>query len=374
MTTSYLELANAAVRSLKPYQPGKPISEVERELGITHAIKLASNENPLGASQHVHLAIQNALADIHIYPDGSSFTLKNTLAQHYHIQPNQITLGNGSDNIIELIIKTFLSNTDTAIISQYAFLTISLLIQAIGAKAIVVPAKDYGHDPVAMVEAIQPNTRLFFLVNPNNPTGTHINADDFKKMMQAIPPHIVVVVDEAYFEYVTLPNFPDTLALLADHPNLIILRTFSKAYGLAGLRLGYAISSPDIADLLNRVRLPFNVNLLANAAGIAAIKDQAHIQKSRDLNTAGLAQLSDGLNALKLNYIPSAANFITVNVGDGEAVYQKLLRLGVIVRPLVPYHLPAHVRISTSHLSDNERCLKALKDVLALKEPLCQPS
>ena len=193
-------------------------------------------------------------------------------------------------------------------------------------------------------------------------------------MMQAIPPHIVVVVDEAYFEYVTLPNFPDTLALLADHPNLIILRTFSKAYGLAGLRLGYAISSPDIADLLNRVRLPFNVNLLANAAGIAAIKDQAHIQKSRDLNTAGLAQLSDGLNALKLNYIPSAANFITVNVGDGEAVYQKLLRLGVIVRPLVPYHLPAHVRISTSHLSDNERCLKALKDVLALKEPLCQPS
>lgn len=368
MKTSYLDLANAAVRSLKPYQPGKPISELERELGIQHAIKLASNENPLGASKRVHAAIQEAIADIHVYPDGSSFTLKKTLAEHYHIQPNQITLGNGSDNIIELIIKTFLSAADTAIISQYAFLTISLLIQAIGAKAIVVPAKAYGHDPVAMVQAIQPNTRLLFMVNPNNPTGTHINAEAFEKMMQAIPPHIVVVVDEAYVEYVTLPNFPDTIDLLSRHPNLIILRTFSKAYGLAGLRLGYAISSAEIADLLNRVRLPFNVNLFANAAGIAAIQDQAHIQASRDLNTAGLAQLNEGLSALNLQTIPSAANFVTVNVGDGEAIYQQLLRLGVIVRPLTPYHLPAHIRISTSHAADNARCLQALK------ETLCQPS
>lgn len=364
MTTDIALLANAAVQGLQPYQPGKPITELERETGITHAIKLASNENPLGASQHVIKAIHDAVQHIHVYPDGSGYELKAKLAQHHHVHANQITLGNGSDNNIELIIKTFLNDGDTAVISEYAFMTIPLLIQACGAKAIIAKANHYAHDVESMLASVQANTRLLFIVNPNNPTGTYMNAHDFHALMKALPSRIIVVIDEAYIEYIDVDDFPDSLAALKHYPNLIIVRTFSKAYGLAGIRLGYTVSSPEIADLLNRVRLPFNVNRLANAAGLAALDDQAHIEKTIALNRLAKQKLINGLQALSLAFIPSVGNFISVDVGKASAVYEGLLKQGVIVRPLTAYQLPKHIRISIGSESDIDRCLHALKQCL----------
>jgi len=358
-------LANDAIRQMTPYQPGKPISEVEREFGLTNIIKLASNENPLGPSKHAIAAAHAALEDSHIYPDGSGFAVKQKLAEFLNIYPTQITLGNGSENILEIIVKAYLNPGYSAVISQYAFLTILLLIKASGAKVITVPADNYGHDYLKMVEAIDETTRIVFIVNPNNPTGTYLNADKIHYLLKNIPPNILIVLDEAYNEYITDADYPDTVKLLDDYPNLIISRTFSKVYGLAAIRFGYAISSNDIADMLNRARLPFNVNSIASSMALAALMDQEHVQKSVELNSNGREQLESALLAKNFSFISEAGNFITLNVEqNGLEIYQALLQEGVIVRPLNAYDMPNFLRITIGTYEQNERFLNALFKIL----------
>ncbi|MBX3709118.1 MAG: histidinol-phosphate transaminase [Gammaproteobacteria bacterium] len=361
----FRSLANHSVRNLTPYQPGKPIEELERELGITSSIKLASNENPLGPSHKVILAAQEALQNTHFYPDGGCYELKQALSKFLSVSPEQITVGNGSENILELIVKAYLHKNDTAVLSQYAFLTIPILLQSYGVIANVVPAKNWGHDIHSMVAAIDEKTRVLFLVNPNNPTGTFINEKDFITLMQSIPPHVLVVVDEAYSEYISNSECPNTLKYLSQYPNLVITRTFSKAYGLAALRLGYSISSPEIADILNRSRLPFNVNTIAAKAACIALEDQNHVRNSIALNNQGMQQYKEGLCKLSLDYIPSICNFITIDVNDGIIAYQKLLHEGVIVRHLKAYGMPKHIRVTIGTPQQNERFLRAIQQVLA---------
>lgn len=357
-------LANSSIRNLIPYQPGKPIEELERELGITSSIKLASNENPLGPSLKVIEVAQQAIFKAHFYPDGGCYELKQALAKFLSVNPEQITVGNGSENVLELIVKAYLHKDDTAVISQYAFLTIPILIKSYGTHAKVVPAKQWGHDIEGMINAIDDRTRVLFIVNPNNPTGTYTNEEDFHTLMEAVPPHIVVVVDEAYSEYISTPDYPDALKYVAKYPNLIVTRTFSKVYGLAALRLGYSISSPDIADILNRSRLPFNVNSIAAKAACAALEDQEHVQNSVNITRVGMQQLEQGLRQLKLEYIPSLGNFISINVGDAVKIYQKMLQEGVIVRPLNAYEMPAHIRVTIGTAEQNERFLRTIMKVM----------
>lgn len=361
----FCALANSGIRRLTPYQPGKPLEELERELGVYDAIKLASNENPLGASPRVAQHIQKYLQHTHIYPDGSCFELKQTLAAFLSVSSQQLTIGNGSENILELITKAYLSKESNAIISEYAFLTIPLLIQSYGAEIKTAPAHQYGHHVPALIQAVDKQTRVLFLVNPNNPTGTYVTDQDFQRLMNAVPAQVLVVVDEAYSEYIKQPDYPDALSYLSRYPNLIVTRTFSKVYGLAALRLGYAVSSPEIADILNRARLPFNVNTLAAQAACAALEDQAHVQKSVALNQLGMAQMQHGLYQLKLNYIPSVGNFITIDVGDAVSVYQALLRQGIIVRPLQAYNMPRHIRVTIGTSEQNERFLRAMEGIAA---------
>lgn len=366
--TDFRELANPSVRDLTPYQPGKPVEELERELGILSSIKLASNENPLGPSQHAIQAAQHALQNMHIYPDGSCYELKQALAKFLSVQTEQITVGNGSENILELIIKAYLHKGDTAVISQHAFLTIPILLQSYGVVAKVVPAKNWGHDVDGMIKAIDYKTRVLFLVNPNNPTGTYTNKSEFEKLMTAVPPHTLVVVDEAYSEYIASNDYPDALSYLPHYPNLIITRTFSKVYGLAALRLGYSVSSLEIADILNRARLPFNVNAIAAKAACAALLDQKHVKNSIELNQQGMQQLEQGLRKLSLDFIPSIGNFITVDVHDATLVYQKLLHEGVIVRPLTAYGMPKHIRVTIGTFEQNQRFLHSIGKVLKATE------
>src|SRR3990167_929006 len=361
----YRALANKTIRDLTPYKPGKPIEELERELGIKSSIKLASNENPLGASEKAILAAQAALQQIEIYPDGSCYQLKAALSQHLSIHSTQLTIGNGSENILKIIIKSYLQPQHTAIISQYAFLTIPILLKSYGVTIKTIAATNWGHDIDAMLAAIDDSTKILFLVNPNNPTGTYTNQSDFDKLMQATPSRVLIVVDEAYAEYMAVNDYTNTLSYLQNHPNLILTRTFSKAHGLAGLRVGYAISSPDIADILNRARLPFNVNHIAEKAAIAALSDTAHVEKSVALNLQGKAQLETALLKLKLDYIPVIGNFITINVIDAEIIYQQLLYEGVIVRPLTAYDMPQHIRVTIGTYEQNERFISALTKCLA---------
>ena len=364
MKIDFRALANSSLHNLTPYQPGKPIEELERELGITSSIKLASNENPLGPSEKVIAAAQEALFKAHIYPDGGCYELKHALAEFLSVTTEQITIGNGSENILELIIKAYLHKDDAAIISQYAFLTIPILIQSYGACAKVVNAHEWGHDINGMINVIDEKTRILFLVNPNNPTGTYTHKKDFEHLLKSVPPHVLIVVEEAYSEYISQADYPDTLSYLSHYPNLVITRTFSKAYGLAALRLGYAISSIEIADMLNRARLPFNVNTIATKAACAALKDQAHVKKSVTLNQQGMQQLEKGLRAQQLSFIPSLGNFITIDVDDAMNVYEKLLREGVIVRPLKAYDMPRHIRVTVGTFEQNERFLAAIGKVM----------
>lgn len=364
MKIDFRKLANSGVRNLTPYQPGKPLEELERELGITSSIKLASNENPLGPSPSVIQSAQQALQHAHIYPDGGCYELKQVLANFLTVQSEQITIGNGSENVLELIVKAYLHKDDAAVISQYAFLTIPLLIQSYGAQTIVVPANNWGHDIDNMIAAINEKTRVLFLVNPNNPTGTYTNDVEFKKLMQSVPPHVLIVVDEAYLEYIDRSDYPNTIAYLHEYPNLVITRTFSKVYGLASLRLGYAISSAEIADILNRARLPFNVNTIAAKAACAAIHDQDHVQKSVHTNKQGMQQLEAGLKKLNLDFIPSIGNFIAIDVHDGVHMYQRLLHEGVIVRPLKAYDMPRHIRVTVGTHEQNIRFLTSMEKLL----------
>jgi histidinol-phosphate aminotransferase len=364
MKINFRALANSGVRNLIPYQPGKPVEELERELGIVSSLKLASNENPLGASPKAIAAAEEALLHAHIYPDGNCFELKQQLAQFLAVEPEQLTLGNGSENVLELIVKAYLQQEDTAVISQYAFLTIPLLIACYGASIKVAPANKWGHDIPEMLNAMDDKTRVLFLVNPNNPTGTYINEKDFRMLMESVPPHVLVIIDEAYFEYRQGADYPNTMESLSRYPNMVIVRTFSKIYGLAALRLGYAISSIEIADMLNRARLPFNVNTIAAKAGCAALEDQEHVKASILLNQQGMQQVESRLLEWGINYIPSMGNFITFEVNDAAEVYQKLLYEGVIVRPLNAYEMPNHIRVTIGTHEQNERFLNALQKIL----------
>ncbi|MDH3688864.1 MAG: histidinol-phosphate transaminase [Gammaproteobacteria bacterium] len=362
---SPVELAVPGARSLQPYQPGKPSEELEREYGIQHAVKLASNENPLGPSSLALKALTKAGPTFARYPDGNSFALKRALAERLKLRASQITLGNGSNEILELVARTFVSSSDEVVFSQHAFVVYPLVTQSIGASGIVVPAKNWGHDLEAMAEAVTACTKMVFIANPNNPTGTWVTSSQLEKFLTAMPDHVLVVVDEAYFEYVAEPAYPNCIQWVEHFPNLVVTRTFSKAYGLAGLRVGWGVSSSEIADLMNRVRQPFNVSSAAQTAALAALQDEDHIEKSVTLNAAQMARLQQALPAMGLSVIPSVGNFVCVDVGRSAAqVYEALLHEGVIVRPVDNYGLPNHLRITVGLLEENDRLISALARAL----------
>ncbi|QFY42578.1 histidinol-phosphate transaminase [Candidatus Methylospira mobilis] len=366
------ELVLPAVGKLTPYIPGKPVSELERELGIKNIDKLASNENPLGSSPLALAAVRSALDALHLYPDGSGFELKAALAHNLEANAGQITLGNGSNDVLELVARAFLSGETAAVYSEHAFAVYPIVTQAVGAEARIARAGDgvsamrYGHDLGAMLALIDRKVRVVFIANPNNPTGTWLRRAELADFLARLPNHVIVVIDEAYFEYVDEPDYPDALQWLPQYPNLVVTRTFSKAYGLAGLRVGYAVSSPEIADYLNRVRQPFNVNSLALAGAAAALDDGEHLKRTVRLNAAGLLQLSQAFEARGLDFIPSVGNFVTVDVNrNALEVYEALLRAGVIVRPVANYGLPGHLRVSVGTAEQNNAFLDALDRVLA---------
>ena len=372
MKKHFQSLAVPGVQQLKPYLPGKPIEELERELGIANSIKLASNENPLGPSPLALDAARQVMGEINFYPDGGGHKLAQALAEKHQVDASCITLGNGSNDVLELIARAFLSPCLSAVYSEYAFAVYPIVTQAVGAEhkvASALPADHatmpYGHDLSAMADQVATNTRVIFLANPNNPTGTWLDVAELEAFIAAQSEDVIVVLDEAYYEYMPDALKPDSNAWLQRYPNLIITRTFSKIYGLAGLRIGYGVSHPDVADLLNRVRQPFNTNLPAQAAALAALGDNAHLQNSIRLNTEGLQQLSDGMESLGLSAIPSIGNFITVDMGrDAAPIYNALLHQGVIVRPLANYQMPRHLRISIGTAKQNQRLLDSLKVVL----------
>jgi len=366
MSHNFLALATAGVQNLQPYQPGKPIAELEREYGITNIIKLASNENPLGPSPSVLATIQANLTELSRYPDGNGFELKQAIANKYNVDLNTITLGNGSNEILELIARAFVTSDHSVVFSAHAFAVYPLVTQAIGAKMLMTPAINWGHDLTAMQKAIDTDTRLIFIANPNNPTGTWVDKTSLQEFLESVPANIIVVIDEAYYEYACEnPNYPNSLEWLTSYPNLIVTRTFSKAYGLAGLRVGYSISHPQIANILNRVRQPFNVNNLALCAGVAALNDTEYLAKSIELNRAGMQQLIKAFTDMKLSYIPSLGNFLAVEVGDGTQVYEDLLAKGVITRPIGGgYGMPKHLRISVGTETENIMFINALKQVI----------
>ena len=368
----YDELAVPGVRALQPYQPGMPIAELERRYGVRNAIKLASNENPLGPSPRALDAARQALADCARYPEGSGHLLCARLAALHDVVPHAVTLGNGSNDVLDMIARVFLGPGVEAVYSQHAFAVYPIAVQAVGATARVAPAHDgsrgpaYGHDLAAMRSLIGPATRVVFIANPNNPTGTRLAEAELREFVASLPDHVLAVIDEAYFEYVTAADYPDTSRWLADCSNLIVTRTFSKAYGLAGLRAGYAVSRPEVAQLLNRVRQPFNVNSVAQAAALAALNDMGHLEQSVRINGEGMRQLETGLRRLGLTFIESAGNFVAFDTGGEAADYhERLLKLGVIVRPIANYGMPRHLRVTVGRPEENTRFLEALERVLA---------
>lgn len=367
---NYAELAVSGVRSLIPYRPGKPIGELERELGLSNIVKLASNENPLGASPKALAAARAALGEIELYPDGGGFDLKAALSRKLGVAAERITLGNGSSEVLEFAARVFVSSASEVMFSQHSFALYPIFTQILGAKPVETPASAWGNDLDAMRQALTPRTRLIFIANPNNPTGTWIGCQELERFLGELPPDVLVMVDEAYFEYASHPamgatDYPDTLTWIERYPNLIVARTFSKCYGLAGLRVGYSISHPDVADLMNRVRPPFNVSSIALAAATAALDDEEHLQRSLDVNAQGMRQLTAAFTQRGLDYIPSVANFVCVDLGrPAPPLYDALLRQGVIVRPVGNYDLPNHLRVTIGTAEQNEAFLRALDAVL----------
>ena len=372
MTCDFLPLAAPGVRTLHPYQPGKPESELRREYGLNDIVKLASNENPLGPSPKALVAVREALAGMARYPDGNGFELKTALSARLNTPIGALTLGNGSNDVLELAARAFLTPEHEAVFSEHAFAVYPIVTQAIGATARVAKANPpdhpmpYGHDPATLLNLINDRTRIVFIANPNNPTGTWLKTAELQTLLEAVPERVMVVVDEAYGEYVeATADCPNALHWLDRFPNLIITRTFSKAYGLAGLRVGYAVSHPQVADLLNRVRQPFNVNSLALVAATAALGDLEHLERSRTLNRAGMQQLQDACRQWGLNWLPSVGNFLCVDVGrSGREMFLELLKRGVIVRPVDNYGLPHFLRISIGSQAENARLIEALGTVL----------
>jgi len=363
-------LAASGVRGLQPYVPGKPVPELQREHGVRDVVKLASNENPLGPPEQSLAAIRRVLAGIAVYPDGSCFELKRALSAHLGVPADCITTGNGSNEILSIIAETFLTAADEAVYSEHGFIVYGLSVQAVGATARVAPAnpvgaeQPYGHSLASMMALINPRTRLVFIANPNNPTGTWLPPAELKAFIGSVPRHVLVVIDEAYLEYMPAEDSPGVLGWLQDLPNLIVCRTFSKIYGLAGLRIGYAISHPEIAGLLNRVRQPFNVNTLAQVAALAALGAQDHVRVSQELNRNGLTQLQEGLSGFGWSVAPSMGNFVLADTGGpAETWYAALLRSGVIVRPVGNYGLPRHLRITVGLPEQNDRLLHVLREL-----------
>ena len=352
------------VRAISPYQPGKPITELAREMGIPveKILKLASNENPLGMSPKAKKAVAAAINGIERYPD--QFELIKAVAERCGLAQNQVVLGNGSNDVLDLIARVFLAPGRSAVFAQHAFAVYPLATLLTGAELIATPAKHYGHDLDAMRAAIRPDTRIVWIANPNNPTGNFLPYPEVRAFLEAVPREVVVVLDEAYNEYLPPAERVDTAAWIADFPNLVVTRTFSKIFGLAGLRVGYALASAEIADLMNRVRQPFNVNNLAIAAAIAALDDHLFVAESYELNRRGMEQLVAGLKRLGLEHIPSHGNFVTFRAGDGAAVNQKLLKQGVIVRPIGGYGLPEWLRVTIGTEPENARFLEALEKAL----------
>ena len=357
----------AYVKAISPYKPGKPIGEVAREYGLDAAriIKLASNENPLGMPPSARAAIQAALDDLGRYPDADGFDLKAAISARHGLPVDWITLGNGSNDLLELAARSFCASGQSIVYSQYSFTVYSLATQSIGARAIEVPAVHYGHDLDAMARAIVDDTRVVFIANPNNPTGTFVSGRQLQAFLDKVPSRVAVVLDEAYTEYLAPEHRYDSMAWVRRYPNLVVSRTLSKAYGLAGLRVGFMAASPPLTDLMNRVRQPFNVNTLAQAAAIAALADQEFLARSYQLNRAGLEQLQQGFAALGLEFLPSSGNFVLVKVGRADIVNELLLRAGIIVRPVGNYALPEWLRVTVGLSEENTAFLAALPAALA---------
>jgi histidinol-phosphate aminotransferase len=352
------------IRSLIPYEPGKPIEEVEREYGIADSVKLASNENPLGPSPKALAAMRNRLDQLHLYPDGDCYYLKNRLAKRLGVAAEQVMFGNGSNEIIELAARTFLRPGDEAVMAEQAFVVYQLIVQAVGAKSKQVPLKNFTHDLAAVASAITSNTRIVFLANPNNPTGTIYRRQEWEEFLRELSPHVLLIVDEAYFEYVQDADYPDSLRYHDTGRAILTLRTFSKLYGLAGLRVGYGIAPKEIISLMQRVRQPFNVNAVAQWAALAALDDHEHVQRSLAMNASGLEYLAGEFNKLGLDFVPSQGNFVLLRVGKGQQVFTELLKRGVIVRPMGGYKFPEHVRVTVGSESENRKFIAALGQVM----------
>ncbi len=378
MTIDFQKLAVSGVQELQPYLPGKPIEELERELGVSNILKLASNENPMGPSPKVIEALREPMNKLQLYPDGNGFILKQTLSEKLNISMQQITLGNGSNDVLDMIARAFLCEGREAIYSEYAFAVYPISIKAVGATAKVAKAlptdhegtlnndSPYGHDLQAMKALITDKTRVIFIANPNNPTGTWLNSSELDTFISNVPNDVVVVVDEAYFEYVEESQYPDTMQWLDKYPNLIVTRTFSKIYALASLRIGYAVCSEQIADLLNRVRQPFNVNTPALVAATTALDDQQHLETCRAINSKGIKFWRAACQYRGIDYIPTVGNFITIDLEqDATPIYDALLREAVIVRPIANYGLSNHLRITISTPEQNQQCLDAFDKVLS---------
>lgn len=372
MTKSYLELATEGVQHLTPYQPGKPVEELERELGISNSIKLASNENPLGPSPKAVKAVTEMAGEINFYPDGGGFALSQRLAKMHGVEPAQVTLGNGSNDILELITRAYLTPAHSAVFSRHSFAVYPIVVQAVGARANVAAAlpenhesMPLGHDPEAMLNSIDDDTRIIFIANPNNPTGTWLQPDVLESMFDQVRDDIIIVLDLAYTEYMPAALRPPIKQWLEKFPNLVVTQTFSKVYALAGLRIGYSISGSDIADILNRVRQPFNTNLLAQTAALASLDDPDHLLRSMELNEQGKQFLQQSLDLLGLRYLPSMGNFLAINVArDGAGLYQQLLQEGVIVRPVANYAMPEYIRVTIGTADQNVRFIDTLKKCL----------
>ncbi len=357
---------NPALEHLPVYQPGRPVEEVARELGLParDVIKLASNENPLGPSPRALAALKKALKALHQYPDGNAFYLKQKLAAKLEVTPANLVLGNGSNDIIEFLGHALLGPGDEMVVSQYCFAIYPIVARLLGARVVVVPAKNYGHDLPAMLKAVTVNTKLVFVANPNNPTGTLAPAAEVRRMVNELPGNVVLAMDEAYFEFLEDPVDLLPLIRAGQKPNLILLRTFSKIYGLAGLRLGYGIAHPEFIAALEKIRQPFNINSLAQAAALAALDDSAHVRKTRQNNFKGRKFLEKALAGMDIEYVPSAANFVLARVGAGKEVFEELQRQGIITRPMGGYQLPEWIRISIGTPAENQRCVKALRQIL----------
>lgn len=363
---TFRQLANPHVLQLGAYEPGRPIEEVARELGLDpdDIVKLASNENALGPSPLALRAMRAAAADMHRYPDGSAFYLKQALARKLKVKPDQVLPANGSNEIIEFLGHVFLRPGSSLVMADRAFVVYRLIAAMFGADVVAVPMKNFTHDLEAMLRAIRRDTRLVFVANPNNPTSTTVNPAALDRFVRKVPGHVVICLDEAYIELLPPSEQPDTLRYVREGRKVILLRTFSKTYGLAGLRLGYAVAPAECVGLLNRVRQPFNVNAMALAAAVAALKDDRHVERTRQMIRKGLAVFESELDRMGLPFVPAVANFILVEVGNGRDVFNRLLRHGVIVRPMDGYALPRHVRITIGTPAENRRCIRALSRVL----------